>query len=122
MSHKERSTADVFDFYGLTICELTPGGMTRASVAEILVPPGAAHPQARSVRSDKLYVGLSGAVDFDLEDGPVRLAAGDTLAIACGHWFAYANHTDQDARLLLIHVPPFDLEAEEFAPDAGRPA
>jgi mannose-6-phosphate isomerase-like protein (cupin superfamily) len=122
MSHRARSTADTFDFYGLTICELTPDAMTRASVAEILVPSGAAHPQARSVKSDKLYVGLSGTVDFDLEDGGVRLAAGDTLAIACGRWFAYANHTDEDARLLLVHVPPFDLDAEEFAPDAGPPA
>lgn len=118
MTHKVRTATEPFAFQDLTIWEMTPHTLDSASVAEIAVPAGGAHAKARSVKSDKLYVGLAGEVTFQVEEGEVRLLPGDTLAIPRGRWFAYANDSGQAARLLLVHVPPFDLEAEEFAPSA----
>ncbi len=114
MSHKSREATASFAFQDLTIREMTPDGLTSASVAEVTVPPSAAHARARSTKSDKLYAGQEGEVVFRLDGGEVRLRPGDTLAIPAGSWFAYVNDGERTARLLLVHVPPFDLDAEEF--------
>jgi hypothetical protein len=34
--------------------------------------------------------------------------------IKAGEWFSCANNGNKERKLLLIHVPPFDLGAEEF--------
>ncbi|MEK7764630.1 MAG: cupin domain-containing protein, partial [bacterium] len=65
-------------------------------------------------RSDKYYVGLEGAVTFQVEGRAQTLQASELLLISKGEWFSYTNATDREARLLLVHVPPFDLGAEEF--------
>ena len=116
MSHRKRNSVQPFRFGGLWISELTPAGLERASVAEVSVPPLESHARARSTRCEKLYVGLEGRVAFTLGERSIELAAGDTLAVPAGTWFAYENRGDAAARMLLVHVPPFDPDAEEFAP------
>jgi len=115
MSHTPYHSAKTFDFKGLRIRELTPPDTTFASIAEILIPPGQGHRRARSTKSDKLYTCLSGEVIFELDDNEYSLVKGDVLTIPRTQWFAYKNmSTDSEALLFLIHVPPFDLNAEEF--------
>ena len=38
----------------------------------------------------------------------------DTLLIKKSEWFRYTNDTSDIARMLLVHVPPFDSAAEEL--------
>jgi mannose-6-phosphate isomerase-like protein (cupin superfamily) len=108
-----RSTAP-FEFQGLVIRELTPATLSSASIAEVCVPAGCGHGRARSRRCDKLYVCVKGEVAFNLDDVLFHLVPYDTVAVPCGSWFSYLNRQSEEARLLLLHVPPFDLEAEEF--------
>ena len=114
MTHIRYPEAEPFDFRGLTIRELTPKGLDTASFAEIEVPPGASHQTARSIRSDKVYYCTQGTVLFRVAGREIKLEAGDLLLIPKGDWFSYRNDTDQTARLFLVHIPPFDLEHEEF--------
>ena len=104
-----------FDFEGLEIRELTPERLHSASIAAIDVPPGAAHRNARSSRSDKLYVCIEGRIAFVVMDRECDLEAVDVLHVPRGEWFSYRNVENQTARLLLVHVPPFDLASEEFS-------
>lgn len=104
-----------FDFDGLKIRELTPGGLSEASIAEIEVAPNCSHRRARSSKSDKIYFCLDGAVSFWVEGRDVALGNRDLLLIRKNEWFDYRNDSQETARLLLIHIPPFEIEAEEFA-------
>jgi mannose-6-phosphate isomerase-like protein (cupin superfamily) len=115
MAHICYEATAPFQFETLHIRELTPDDLSSASVAEITVPSGASHRRARSTKCDKLYVCLAGEIAFRLDDREIRLLPNDVLSIGRNHWFAYANEHPGDARLLLVHVPPFDLAAEEFA-------
>ena len=103
-----------FDFEGLNIRELTPKELETASIAAIDVPPGAAHRTARSSRSDKLYVCLEGIISFIVQDREITLAPRDVLHVPTHEWFSYHNAGTELVRLLLIHVPSFDLASEEF--------
>ena len=104
-----------FDFDGLKIRELTPGGLSEASIAEIEVAPAGGHKRAKSSKSGKIYFCLDGAVSFWVEGRDMDLSKKDLLLIRKNEWFDYRNDNQETARLLLIHIPPFEIEAEEFA-------
>lgn len=103
-----------FDFGGLSIRELTPASLNSASVATIDVPAGARHRTARSSGSDKLYVCLEGLISFVVQDRELTLGKRDVLHVATSEWFSYSNESGKPARLLLVHIPPFELASEEF--------
>lgn len=103
-----------FAFDGLSIRELTPRNLESASIATIDVPPGGRHRTARSSRSDKLYICLEGPISFIVADRELTLGKLDVLHVPTGEWFGYCNESKEPARLLLVHVPPFDLASEEF--------
>ena len=109
------SNINPFQFYDLVIRELSPEGYETLSVAEVRVPPGAAHPTARSTKSDKLYVCIEGTIIFELNGDSKRLAPLDVLLIPATEWFTYSNDAGVEARLLLVHTPPFDIASEEIA-------
>jgi mannose-6-phosphate isomerase-like protein (cupin superfamily) len=115
MTHTRYTAVTPFQFESLLVRELTPDGLSSASIAEITVPSGTGHRRARSAKCDKLYACLTGEILFWLDGREVRLLPHDVLSIPRNHWFAYRNDHSGDARLLLMHVPPFDLAAEEFA-------
>lgn len=110
----KRTTTAPFDFYGLRIRELTPEDFSTASVAEVEVPPGVSHPAARSTKCDKLYICLKGMVKFQSHGQVRELQFLDTLLIKKSEWFRYTHDTSDIARMLLVHVPPFDSAAEEL--------
>ncbi len=114
MEHVSYSQMAPFDSQGLKIRELTPGQLQSDSVAEIEVVPGARHQRARSARCDKLYIGSEGEVLFRVENEAISLKRRDLLFIRTGEWFEYRNDQAQTARVILIHIPPFDLQSEEF--------
>jgi len=117
MKHIPRASVASFDFKGLSIADFGPGPGSSASVALITVLPGVKHPEARSRKSDKYYYCLEGPVAFQVESQKIDLATSDMLVINAGEWFSYANTGIREGKLLLIHVPPFDLGAEEFRKD-----
>ena len=110
-----------FDFQGLQIRDFTGTLLDGASLAQIIVPRGAAHPKAKSNRSDKLYVGIDGVVRFLVEGKPVVLEPMDLLVIHQGEWFEYHDASDSGATLLLIHVPSFDMDSEVFLEKKTKP-
>ncbi|MBI2288142.1 MAG: cupin domain-containing protein [Chloroflexi bacterium] len=114
MSHVSYRRITPFDFMGLQIRELTPDGLVSASVAEVEIAPGGKHEMARSTRSDKLYVCIEGEILFRIEKRDIKLSPRDVLLIRRGEWFSYHNESDTVSRVILIHIPPFDLESEEF--------
>ncbi len=114
MSHIVYRNVTPFNFMGLQIRELTPDGLVSASVAEVEIAPGAKHETARSTRSDKLYVCIEGGISFRIEGRDIKLAPRDLLLIRRGEWFNYHNESDTVSRVILIHIPPFDPESEEF--------
>ena len=101
-----------FDFGGLKIREVTRS--ERCSLAEIDVPPGVDHSRARSKVSEKIYVCLSGRVQFIVDERPIEIGPRESLEIPTGTWFEYRNTQSDPARMLLVHVPPFNLADEEF--------
>jgi mannose-6-phosphate isomerase-like protein (cupin superfamily) len=114
MSHKVYRNVVPFDYKGLQIRELTPEDMQGASIAEIEAAAGVSHPTARSSKCDKLYVCIEGAVSFQVEGKQVALVPRDVLFIPKNTWFSYKNETAETARLLLVHIPGFEMGAEEF--------
>ena len=121
MIHVKEANVTPFDFQGLDIRDFTGTLLDGASFAQIMVPQGAAHPKAKSTRSDKLYVGIDGVVLFSVEGKPVSLEPTDLLVIHKGEWFEYHNASDSGATLLLIHVPSFDMESEVFLEKETEP-
>ncbi len=120
MRHVRYTHITPFDFNGLRIAELTPEGLDIASVAEISVPPGIQHDRARSTKCDKLYVCVEGEVSFNVGNESAKLVPTDVLSIRKNEWFDYRNDGQVAARLLLIHIPPFDLECEHFLAEKDR--
>ena len=114
MNYVNYSNTTPFSFYNLVIRELSPQDYENLSVAEVRVPPGASHPKARSTKSDKLYICIEGVVTFEIRGESKPLTPLDVLLIPASEWFAYQNYGSMEGRLLLVHVPPFDLEREEI--------
>ena len=113
MKHVRHASVEPFEFYGLEIRDLTKGIESGGSVALIDVGSGVAHPPARSSRCEKIYICLAGLVEFQVNSEKCLLAEGDLLTIQPNEWFRYV--AAEGARLLLVHVPPFDLDSEELA-------
>lgn len=114
-----RSNVEPFAFGDLQIWDYKLEREQSASVALVQIKPTAAHGRARSGRSDKYYYVLGGLVEFEVGEITYWLAQGDLLIIPKGEWFDYRNGGAEPATLLLIHVPPFQLDAEEFASETG---
>jgi mannose-6-phosphate isomerase-like protein (cupin superfamily) len=114
MKHIVSDSVVPFDFMGLLIRELTPHELKTASIAEIEVAPSARHERARSTKCDKLYICMQGEVSFRVGTQDVLMHPTDLLVILRNEWFDYSNVTDKLTKLILIHVPPFDLDSEEF--------
>ena len=112
-----RASSDTeFDFEGLQIRDYTAGMERGASVAEIVAPPESRHRRARSLRSDKFYWVMEGALSFEIDGIAETLGAGDMAIVPQGSIYCYQTH-GEPARPLLVHTPPFAAEAEIFTDD-----
>ena len=104
--------SEPFAWCGLHIRDYTAALDLSSSVAWIDVPRGIRHPRARSGRSDKYYVVVAGSVRFNAEGRTYDLGEGDVFVVPRGVSFEYENAASEEARLVLVHTPMFDADAE----------
>ncbi len=110
-----RANVEAFAFGDVQIWDYKVSKSLSSSIALVQVKPGAAHSQARSMRSEKYYYVLSGMVEFEVGEISYWVTQGDLLIIPRGEWFNYRNSGREMATMILVHTPPFRLEDEEFA-------
>jgi mannose-6-phosphate isomerase-like protein (cupin superfamily) len=113
----QRESVERVDFEGLQIFDYTAGRAGGSSFAAIEVPPGAGHRPAYSKASEKYYYVVEGRLNFFLGGEEFYLGRGDFCLVERGVTFSYLNRTGETASLILVHTPPFQLEAEVFAGD-----
>jgi mannose-6-phosphate isomerase-like protein (cupin superfamily) len=109
-----RQALHPIDFGGLSIVDYTAGAQLSSSLAVIDVPPGAAHAESWSRRSDKYYLVVAGVLQFSLEGEELSLGPADFCFVQQGKRFSYANRSPSVAKLVLVHTPSFDLGSEFF--------
>ena len=72
--------AQPYQFADLWLRELSPEAMRAGSLAEVTVPIGVERPARRSQKVDRVYVGISGQIQFMVDGQTVllgRVAAQD---------------------------------------------
>ena len=106
MEIKRYRDAESFPFGNLSIRDMTPGLFTQATLSEVEVPIGADNPPFAAPANDKVYVGVSGEIEFKIEGQTTRVRRGDVLVVHQGEQYSYHNGGYQMGRLFLIQVPP----------------
>ncbi|MCE2518409.1 MAG: cupin domain-containing protein [Alphaproteobacteria bacterium] len=102
------------NFNELEIMDYTSSIDSSSSLAVVAVPPNGFHPPAYSKRSDKFYFVIHGTLLFTVGDDQTILEEGDVSLVQRGEVFSYRNHTQDTARLILVHTPSFDFTSEIF--------
>ena len=115
-----RDEAREFQFHGVTIRDYGAAVERSASVTTVEVPAGGRHPFAYSSRCEKLYSVIEGSVQFGVDGVVYKAGPGDLVVVPKGDVFRYGNWWDESAKMLLVHVPAFDLAAEHVLPDEIR--
>lgn len=105
MELRRRIDAEPAPFGNLLIRNVTPSDLKAASMAEIEVPIGADNPPFAGVEKQKVYVGITGEIEFVIEGTTVRIGRGDVLYVAPGESYSYHNGGYEAGRLLLLQVP-----------------
>lgn len=95
-----------FPFGHLVVRDMTPSAFRHATLAEIEVPIGADNPPFAEAAKDKVYVGITGEIEFSIGGEAVRIKRGDVLLIEAGEQFSYHNGGYEMGRLFVIQVPP----------------
>ena len=73
MEIKKYGTAESFPFGYLTIRDMTPTLFTSATMTEVEVPVGAENPPYAALANDKVYVGVTGEIEFSIDGDATRL-------------------------------------------------
>lgn len=102
------------DFDKLKIFDYTEEKDLSSSFAEITVPVGVSHKISWSKRSDKYYYIVQGTIYFTIGEQHKTLSPGDVCIVPKGVRFSYTNNGPEDAKLILVHTPSFQLEFEAF--------
>ena len=105
MKLKRYDDTEGIQFGHLLIRDMTPEMFTKATMTEIEVPVGADNPPYAALTNDKVYVGISGDIEFNIEGESVRLRRGDVLVINQGEQYRYHNGGYEFGRLFVIQVP-----------------
>jgi quercetin dioxygenase-like cupin family protein len=103
---KRYRDAETFPFGHLTIRDLTPELFSSATMSVVEVPIGAENPPYAAPTNDKVYVGVSGDIEFNIDGESTRLRRGDVLVVHVGEKYGYHNGGYELGRLFLIQVPP----------------
>ncbi len=105
MEIKRYSEAESFPFGHLVVRDMTPSSLDQMSLAEVEVPIGAENPPFAEATNEKVYVGISGQIEFSIEGESVRIGRGDVLVIRSGERYSYHNGGYEMGRLFLLQVP-----------------
>jgi mannose-6-phosphate isomerase-like protein (cupin superfamily) len=101
---KRHEEAESFAFGHLVVRDMTPATFDRLSLAEVEVPIGAENPPFAGAGNEKVYVGISGEIEFSVDGSSVRIARGDVLVIRQGEQYSYHNGGYEEGRLFLVQV------------------
>ncbi|NIV55349.1 MAG: cupin domain-containing protein [Actinobacteria bacterium] len=104
MEIKRYAEAASFSFGNLVVRDVTPESFERFTLAEIEVPIGADNPPYAAAGKDKVYVGISGEIEFVIDGAPVRVTRGDVLVVRAGEQYSYHNGGYEMGRLFLLQV------------------
>jgi mannose-6-phosphate isomerase-like protein (cupin superfamily) len=102
---KRYDETDSFTFGNLVVRDMTPSVFTGASFSEIEVPIGADNPPYAAAAKNKVYIGVTGEIEFKIDGIAKRLRRGDVLVIERGEQYQYHNGGYEMGRLLVIEVP-----------------
>ena len=105
MELRRYDDADAFPFGNLGVKDMTPTILKHASLTEIEVPIGADNPPYAAAANDKIYVGVTGEIEFKIDGLAVRLKRGDVLVVERGEQYQYHNGGYEMGRLFLIQIP-----------------
>ena len=105
MELKRYADAAPFIFGDFELRELTPDTYSGSSFAEVIVPIGADRTPRVSEKDHRMYVGLVGDIEFEVDGEVFRIGPGDVLHIDKGETYGFHNGGYQEGRLLLIRVP-----------------
>lgn len=94
-----------YQFADLWLRELSPDAMQAGSIAEVTLPIGVQRPSRRSQKVDRVYVGLSGEVQFTVDGEGFLLGPGDVIHISQGEEYGFFNGGKEEARMLLFRSP-----------------
>lgn len=112
MQVTRHADAPAYQFSDLWLRELSPEAMQSGSIAELTLPIGVERPKRRSQKVDRVYVGLSGEVQFTVEGEEVLLNEGDVIHIAQGEEYGFFNGGQREARMLLFRAPAPSIPEE----------
>ena len=105
MEHKRYGEAAPFEFGDFVVRELSSEAFSIGSVAEILVPMGAERTSRVSDKTHRMYVVVTGEIEFRVAGETFRAGPGDTVYIASGEEYGFHNGGYENGRLLLIRAP-----------------
>lgn len=106
MDIKRYGDSESFPFGHLVIRDMTPESFSQATFSEVEVPIGADNPPYAAPAKDKVYIGVSGDIEFNIGDRSVRVRRGDVLVIEHGEQYRYHNGGYEMGRLFVVQVPP----------------
>jgi len=110
MELKRYSETAPIAFGSLTIRDVTPRALAVASMTEIEVPIGGENPPFAAAGKKKIYVAITGEIEFDIGGDKVRIARGDVLLIEVGEEYSYHNGGYEPGRLLVLQIPGPDTD------------
>lgn len=105
MEHKRYADAAPFEFGDFVVRELSGDAFSVGSIAEIMVPMGAERTSRVSEKTHRMYVVVTGDIEFRVAGETFRAGPGDTVHIASGEEYGFHNGGYEHGRLLLIRVP-----------------
>ena len=108
MELKRYRDAESFPFGNLVVRDMTPALFDVATFSEVEVPIGADNPPYAAESNDKVYIGVTGEIEFTVGDESIRIGPGDMLVIHAGEAFRYHNGGYAPGRLFVIQVPKDD--------------
>ena len=113
MELKKYDGSAPFPFGTLSVRDMTPTTFTELSIGLVEVPIGGQHPPFAEQRKEKIYIGLTGDVEFTCEGEKVRVGPGDILVFAGGEQYSYYNGGYQPGQLIVLQRPNRDLNQTE---------
>jgi len=105
MELKRYADAVPFEFGDFVVRELSPAAFNIGTVAEIIVPMGAERDARVSEKTHRMYIVVTGDIEFRVAGETFRVGSGDVVHIASGEEYGFHNTGYEEGRLLLVRVP-----------------